>query len=476
MIVGNQRRNPDWNQRSGSSLVMALVVVLALVAVSASFFQVSSSITRRQMQAIDQKKAFYLAEAGLAESYVAIRIGKTGVIGSMGDPAIFGDGLFWVEVEEHENGLYTLRSTGMVGSARTVLSIVIEEGDTSVAALGLFSSLELTIPPGTLIDSYESGAGAYTPPGGGGGGGGGDIGEEYEIKTEGVLTLYADIGNRAGARVSSNSDITIQETPSTQTRVFGDLRPGKDQDLIVVGTPTVTGSTTPLAVPVGLPTVQVPTVDQEPGITHSGGTPLVLPPGTKSYEHLIVSTSSSVTIQGPATLVLEDLSVVEGAELVLDTTGGQIRLFITDELSLAAGSYLTQTGTDPRQLVIQVASDETAEFHGEGALYGLVFAPLAEISLGGGMEFFGSLVGSSVDFEGAAKLHFDLTLADWGEENGIPHFAAWRIVVLAANETPSGDPFKALGVIPALLRSPADAHVDQWLDLEYYDRTGRRNL
>ena len=164
MIVGNQRRNPAWNQRSGSSLVMALVVVLALVAVSASFLQVSSSITRRQMQAIDQKKAFYLAEAGLAESYVAIRVGKTGVIGSMGDPAIFGDGLFWVEVEEHENGLYTLRSTGMAGTARTVLSIVIEEGDTSVAALGLFSSLELTIPSGTLIDSYESGAGAYTPP------------------------------------------------------------------------------------------------------------------------------------------------------------------------------------------------------------------------------------------------------------------------------------------------------------------------
>ena len=46
------------------------------------------------------------------------------------------------------------------------------------------------------------------------------------------------------------------------------------------------------------------------------------------------------------------------------------------------------------------------------------------------------------------------------------------IYLRAANETPAGDPFSALGLDPALLPDPGDAHEDQWLDIDYYDKSG----
>ena len=479
------RRQPIQSRKSGSSLVLALVVVMTMVAVSASFFQVSSSITRRQVQAIDQKKAFYLAEAGIAEAFAAIQIGKTGVIGSPLEPALFGDGLFWVTTTDHDNGLHTIEATGMVGGARTVLSIVVGEGENSVAALGLFSTGDLEIPAGSLIDSYDSSLGDYVPPppptldgpilgitSGGSGTSGGLTLESYEVVQKGSLTLYSDIGLDTGARVSSNGDITVKETSLRQTEVYGDVRHGPNESLSTTGDPLITGSTSPLATSVALPGVAVPPGVQEPGIFHSSATPLVLPPGNHDLAFIDVDADAQVTIEGPATVVVEDLHVETRGELVFDTSGGPINVIVTDDLGFDWNSFVSQTSTDPTRLVIQVAGDTRADFRGRGEIYGLIYAPEAETVVGRHTEIFGSVVASSLDLLGPNKIHFDLALAEKSLIEGVPQYEAWRIVEMVANENPSGDPFLALGVDPATLSQPADAHQDQNLKIEYYDRTG----
>ena len=90
--------------RRGNALVLSLIVVLVVSTLAASFLQLTSAVTRRQANAVDIKQAFYLAESGLTEAYSGLMQGKTGSVGSQADPAIFGRGLFWVELPKERAG------------------------------------------------------------------------------------------------------------------------------------------------------------------------------------------------------------------------------------------------------------------------------------------------------------------------------------------------------------------------------------
>ncbi len=89
-------------------------MVTALVAsLGAAMVHFSSAITARQIHAIDTKRAIYVAEAGLTESYLAIALGKTGNVGSPDVPALFGNSLYWVEAVDLPDDMVAITSTGM---------------------------------------------------------------------------------------------------------------------------------------------------------------------------------------------------------------------------------------------------------------------------------------------------------------------------------------------------------------------------
>src|SRR5687767_3777572 len=88
--------------RRGSVLVLSLVAVATVVVFAASFSQFASSVANRQAQAVHRKRAFYMAEAGLAEAFAGFSCGKSGNVGTAEAPALLGDGVFWVEAVELE--------------------------------------------------------------------------------------------------------------------------------------------------------------------------------------------------------------------------------------------------------------------------------------------------------------------------------------------------------------------------------------
>ncbi len=146
-------------------LALALVFVFTLTALAAATLQLSRATTLRQATSTNHKLAFYMAESGLAEAYVGLMIGKTGKVGSEHEPAVLGDGLFWVEAREDlEEGTVTLDCTAMVGNGRAILSMVVERGEPSVAGLGMFSDAILDVQPGSLVDGFDSSDGPYVAP------------------------------------------------------------------------------------------------------------------------------------------------------------------------------------------------------------------------------------------------------------------------------------------------------------------------
>ena len=82
-VVADRLSSPHASvARRGSALVMALIVVMLVSSLGAGFLHLSASVTRRQTDEVEKMRAFYLAEAGLAEAFQAVRMGRSGQVGT----------------------------------------------------------------------------------------------------------------------------------------------------------------------------------------------------------------------------------------------------------------------------------------------------------------------------------------------------------------------------------------------------------
>src|SRR5262245_1790316 len=92
---------------------------------SAALLQVESARSRAQLASYEQKRAFNLAEAGLAEAYMAVAIGRTGDVGSRAEPAKFGGGFLWVEATDLGHNVIGLESYALFRGGRAAQSLVV---------------------------------------------------------------------------------------------------------------------------------------------------------------------------------------------------------------------------------------------------------------------------------------------------------------------------------------------------------------
>jgi hypothetical protein len=433
----------DATRRRGSALVLSLLAVGTVVVLAASFTQFASAVGNRQTHSLHKKRAFYLAEAGLAESFAGFSCGRSGKVGSEEEPARLGDGLFWVEATELAPGIVRLQSTGMTGTGRVVLSLVARRGKVDVASLGVFSNGPITLGAGSVVDGYDS-----------------------------TLGTYSSQSDKSGASIASNEGITVTGTLLMPTTIDGDATPGPEAELIKSGNVTVTGSQARAFEHLALPAVEVPEFSLEAAQDQSSPYPLVIPPGKAGLEGLTIRSGSQVILQGPAIVVLGSLLLESTAQLEFDTSGGPIELYVTDSLVASARSILSTPSADPSQVLIQVpgATSAAVQLRAQGSFHGIVYAPETQVVLGATMNFHGSLVADALTLNGAAKLHFDRHLAELSKEEELPVVLSWRLEELSTlTGDLSTDPFDALGLDPALLPKPVAALEDQLLDIHYYD-------
>lgn len=426
--------------RRGSALVLSLIAVATVVVLSASFSQFASAVADRQAQAIDKKQAFYLAEAGLTEAFAGFTCGKSGAVGGPEAPALLGDGLFWVEATELMPGIFRLDSTGMIGTGRARLSLVAQRGIDGVAALGVFSAGEVLLKAGSVIDAYDS-----------------------------TLGEYSGQADKSGAALGSNGTITVVGTELKPTTIQGDVTPGSDATVQVLGSVTISGSSSPALTSTELPEIVVPPVTMGAAQTHASPYPLIVPPGKVGYEALTVAAGAEVVIHGPAQVVLGSLTLAETAQLTFDTSQGPVRLYVQESVDLATGSVMTTSSTNPAEVMFQVpaATEQPVALRSSGPFHGVIYAPETTLLFGAGFESFGAVVAQAMTFEGAARLHFDRNLAALAAEDVLPVMLSWRLDELGS--LPGSNPFDVLGVSKGALIKPSLAHVDQTLSIDYYD-------
>lgn len=441
----------------GGVLLFALIAVGMVAMMATALLQESSATMRRQAGALETRRSFYLAEAGLAEAYSGLIVGKTGNVGTRERPAALGSGLFWVEATAVDAQHVQLLSTGMSGLGRAVLSIAAERGEQSVASLGVFASSALTIPPGSQIAGYDPQA-ADAPP------------SQPPAPPTGILEASAP----AIGRIGSNEDIAVQGTAKKPTTVHADLGAGPDHHATLAKAVKHVGKNQPRSAAAPLPPIEPPFTPDEPGIHQKGPHALIIPSGQVGLEFLKVAAGARVIVQGPCELVVNHLSVAKKGQVQFDTLLGPVSMWVLSGAELSAGSSVSTTGKDSARMLLQAPNESELSLLSTGSFHGVVYAPQGKVTVGPNLQIYGALVANELVIQPGAKLYFDRHLDEVAAELALPKLMSWRIVELAteARAGTARDPFTLLGVDPTTLPRPAAAHEDQPLHVVYVDDLG----
>ena len=445
--------------RRGSAFAGALLVVITVAALGAAMLQLSTSLTRRQIVDVDQKRALYLAEAGLSEGFYALSLGGSGNVGTKELPAALGDGLFWVEATDLGDDRVELTSTGLAGAGRFALTLSVERTSEAPQARGVFADKSLSVGKGCLIDAFDSSA-AELPP-----------------------------GTQLGASLGSNADIEIDGTPGNPTRILGDVTPGPQGSVRSGLGVLITGSTAPAATASTSPPVEVPELPARGPLILNARERATLGNGEGNYEVVQLSKDARLTLVGPTTLSFGSLLLDQKSELVIDATSGAIRVYITGDLALDAKSAISSVGQDPRNVSLILAgtgglggygaSDKPLELAAGGKFYGSIYAPTRALQIAEPFELFGGIVAERLELLDGVKLHFDRALMSVTEGwMGAPQKLAWQIVDLPEPKLASlrYDPVEALDLADVDLPKPADARQDAVFKIAYIAKDGKLKL
>jgi hypothetical protein len=208
--------------------------------------------------------------------------------------------------------------------------------------------------------------------------------------------------------VGSNQDIEL----SANAEIYGDATPGPS-GVLVDGAPEtyVYGATSAAQDAVVLSPVVVPTIKATAPLTVSGKKSFG--PGAVHYKAVTVKAGGNLKLIGPATIVIDDLSLLSNSNLLIDATGGPVEIYGTGDFELNSNSTVTTLSDQAKDISLYLTGDTDAKpaplisFKSNSEFTGTIYAPEADIALSSNFEVFGAVMAESVKLESNASVHFD---------------------------------------------------------------------
>jgi hypothetical protein len=161
---------------------------------------------------------------------------------------------------------------------------------------------------------------------------------------------------------------------------------------------------------------------------------------TDSGGGLVLTGSSTLTITGPVDIVLtEDMQMNSTGKIRLVSASGSepsMNLYAYGGVQIG-GDGLENTTNNPAKAHVYAMGTEDVQLNGNADLTGVVYAPNAKIQSNGNGNINGAIVGKSVDFNGNAKLHYDVQL---GGTAASPYYAVKSWIELTDGSA-TGQPF-----------------------------------
>ena len=435
--------------RRGGVLVYSMLVMTGLMTLSVAFYRIVGGNERQLRGALDDARAFYVAEAGLTEAMTALRSGGTGAVGRQDLPAFLGGGLFWVEATPDPTGGARTRLdvVAAAGTGRAGLSVVVQDlGRTPLFRAVLNSRDGLTLNSDVTIDSYDSEVGTY---------------DEQAVNVSADGTPYAN----SGGHVGSNTDIVL----NSGAEVYGNATPGPGGTVSFAAGAMVTGSVLPAEEPFDFEPIDVPAIPIAGSVTVNPNASMTLPPGEYGFTDITINKSGALTVQGPATVVVDSFSGLKDARLLVDGTGGPVTFFVREayehQNGFEAQPTLDKDGQPtPMALAFLIEAEQDIIFPSSAKVRGGYYAPNANITFTASNEAWGAFGGRTVGMSSGMRFHYDETLSrHWeiddrgGDTLDVLYWEPTVEVFPAGLRTNRRDPFAILGVDPDECPEPSNA-------------------
>jgi len=384
----------------GFALFFTLIISIIMGLLIAGLIILTNTDILMGKNVKDISTCSYIAEAGAYKALTAINASTStyGALAAGATSTIFTNdnvgtgqctaGIQATGTDSFGKPYLLLKSIGTVSSTnKTVLMLVKPQYD-SKFKFGAFAKNKILFSGNfTAVDSYDSSKGAY---------GGANIGTDGDIGVNSIAAEALDIGNG-----DVYGDAFIGPTGNVSTVI-------KTQAGAVL-----TGIKGVLPSPVSLPDVTIPDFSG-PNISSS----TTLSPG--NFGELDLSGTKTVTLNAgssnPGKFYFKSVELTGTSQI---TTIGNVEIYILEDLKAEGNGIVNSTG-DTSKLTVYVEkhdengdgiADNVVKLAGNGGFYGGVYAPDVPATVTGNGDIFGSIVGSTIDFAGQGKLHFDTKMS-----------------------------------------------------------------
>jgi len=417
MRVQLQTSESQSRTRRGTMLTVIAVLLVGMSGLVLALFHVTRSSGSAQRRDRENTHALYVAGAGLSKAVFSLQSGHSGALGAADAPVTLDQSRYYVRQEDLTSDILRLTATGIDDRAVARQELVLRRVPTTVWRYGAFGREFLHMRSNARVDSYDSELGTYTA---------------QAVNGSGSMQH-----GRSNGDVGSNGDIGLDQN----AKVWGRAMPGPHHINTILGNAFVTGSTSPAPELIEMPTVSVPTYPNQGALTVSNAT--TIPAGDRTYTNLTVNGNQTLTITGPANVVISNLMVSQNSQIRIDATNGDVQLWVLDNFELQQNAQIAPTDLKSRHLRLNLLSDnvinpelnvrlDTVSFESNSKFYGTILAPSAAIVINSNFELFGSIMARSIDLRSNARFHFDEALLRVnGAGNPTFETISWREVPYA---------------------------------------------
>jgi len=322
----------------------------------------------------------------------------------------------------------TLMSMGTVMSYGNPITVQMWQVTADGAIQGVRSSkeevtaiLERQVTPSTVYAAFATANGCGSISFSGGGQTDSYNSTLLSVNSAGVATAPTTF-NTYGGNIGSNGNLaengaktTIYGTMSTPDTGVGNCSGGNVTAWTDNGNATVSGGLVKLPQIVTFPTPVIPA----PGTTaESVSTSITLPPG--NYGDISLSGHGVLTLT-PGTYNINSVSETGANTSIVIAPDPTTHLYGPVTLNVTGNGQstpidLTGNGAqnptlNPANLQINYAGTGTIKIAGNSQSAAVVYAPNAPITLTGGSDFYGAILGQTVTDAGGTAVHYDLNLS-----------------------------------------------------------------
>jgi hypothetical protein len=189
--------------------------------------------------------------------------------------------------------------------------------------------------------------------------------------------------------------------------VRGHARAGKDHTVTLEGGATVTRSIGSRGKRLTLP---LASASQAAIVNDNDRIPLI-PQGNSAVSpvdangNFLLDGNKSIELE-PGTYYFNDFTLEGQAEF---SVSGPTTIYITGNMRRAGGTWVTNATNRPADLKFFMTGG-IAEVTSNNAFYGVIYAPNTAVTIDGGSEFYGAVVGKTLTVTGGGSAHYDESL------------------------------------------------------------------